>query len=154
MESNVIIRTPGGTYKHTQLHSLANLFHSELPRPASTVLPNVLGNYVDNVLGNNDEDDCEFDSVDSKTGAAIESSSQKSSTKATLVPPATTIRATRRAVANSTVPDYCPISLQFYTRKYVTHSAAFDPNQMFEDEHLLPCGCQEISCSTNNGLPH
>ena len=127
---DIIKRTSGGAFKHIEIRSLANPFQSDLVE--------VLTDLVEEVDGN--------------TSAAVDSPALES-TDVAIVPPASSRRATRGAVANGEVADYCPISLQFYTRKYVTHSAAFDPEQMFEELGVFPCGCQEINCSTNNKFP-
>ena len=63
-------------------------------------------------------------------------------------PQTSTIRATRGAVAKGAVSDYCPLDLQYFTKKYVTQSAAFDPKQKFTGPNEIGCGCLQIGCST------
>ena len=89
---------------------------------------------------------------DEDSGGFIRSPGLDSTIETPVSPPSTT-RATRGAVARVAVANFCPISLPFYTRKYVTHSAEFDLEQNFEETDAFPCRCQEIDCSTTNRSP-
>ena len=119
-----IVRTPGGTYKHTTLNTLVNPFQERTPQ-TSTRLESL-------IEGDNDEDETE----DIRVELEIEP------------PQKSTVRATRGAVAKGTVSDYCPLDLQYFTKKYVTQSAAFDPKQKFTGPNEIGCGCLQIGCST------
>ena len=138
---DVIRRTPGGTFDYYELRTLANPFKCNI------------GNDDGNVeLLNEDSNSGGFFRPrvppDEDSGGFIRSPGLDSTIE-TPVPPPSITRATRAAVARGAAADFCPISLTFYTRKYVTHSAEFDPNQSFQDADAIACGCQEIDCTTH-----